>query len=629
MTASGYDGVREGLSLVILCLLVTLLTSKRLLVNLRLKMSAQIYLLLLCLFRTAASDRVVMTNNGPIQGVTQSADSFEVEAFLGIPYAEPPMGRLRFMKPVPKTSWSGVLDGSILPPPCIQNSTQKLYFMPDIDNMSEDCLYLNVWIPATAWNDIKLKPVLFFIHGGAFNIGSSNMQVYNGAKMAAFGDVVVVTINYRIGVMGFFSAFIDGAVGNMGLYDQVQALKWFKANAESFRGDPEHIVLMGESAGAMCVSGHLTSPLTKNLFKRAILQSGADISPIIMDDNERVYQTSQKLAKLAGCADKTVTLKSNPHLIVACLKRLPADELSRLEGLLMMHNPITFFPRVGDEYMPKASIFSYREGNIMQTEILVGINDQEGTFFLSAAAPQYFGVYGANNVKTIGKRLAYQMTRVIFKNTEQKQEAEIADFYINTLQNATSDTYTYAIAQSLGDWLINCASVFFAELNSLAGNNVYYYVFKKRPDSSPLAEWMGTTHFDEIQYVFGNPLHDNFTKEEVKFSRRMMARWISFIKKGDPNIQDSIRWEPFSLEYPEYLLIDSEESVHLRPTGHRCEFWRDRFHADITPNMVENLRRDKVSGSHAISANFIVVTFSVLSLCFLSHDVMMRLSVAI
>ncbi|GIY83410.1 acetylcholinesterase-1 [Caerostris darwini] len=195
------------------------------------------------------ADRVVMTNNGPVQGVTVSSeDAMDIEAFLGIPYAEPPIGRLRFLKPIPKTPWMGVFDASTLPPTCIQNVTFHYYYEPNVDNMTEDCLHLNLWVPYSK-NSTQLKPIIIFIHGGALNVGSSNMKVYDGTNLAQFGDVIVASMNYRVGVMGFFTAFIDDANGNMGIYDQILAMNWIKDNARSFGGDPNHIVLMGESAG--------------------------------------------------------------------------------------------------------------------------------------------------------------------------------------------------------------------------------------------------------------------------------------------------------------------------------------------------------------------------------------------
>lgn len=484
-----------------------------------------------CLLHTVCGDRVIMTTSGPLQGIAVESEGSELDAFLGIPYAEPPIGRLRFAKPVPKIAWLGVFDASRLAPTCIQNVTQQFYYTPDVEHMTEDCLYLNIWVPNFS-SKAKLKPILFFIHGGAFNIGASNMKVYDGAKLAARGDVIVVTVNYRVGVMGFFSAFIPDADGNMGLYDQVLALKWIKKNAVSFHGDPEHIVLIGQSAGAMSAAGHIMSPLTKHMVKRVIMQSGAAMLPMILDENAGLFKVSQSIATIVGCADKSNNLKTNPRIIVKCLKRLPAVELARAEGIMMANNPLTFKPRTGDEYLPKNTIQLIREGQFADVEMLAGVTKDEGSFFLTSAVPQYFGVYGVNAVQTISKRLAYQMTRMMYKVIGERSEAEIADFYVNSVENGTSDKYTLAVSESIGDYLITCNTVFHSEFHSVRKNPVYFYKFTHRPSDTPLAEWMGTTHFDEIEFVFGNPLHGNFTEEEEIMSHRIMDRWLAFIKTG-------------------------------------------------------------------------------------------------
>uniref|UniRef100_A0AAU7E3W1 Carboxylic ester hydrolase n=1 Tax=Cupiennius salei TaxID=6928 RepID=A0AAU7E3W1_CUPSA len=545
--------------------------------------------ILFCFIQATYADRVVMTTNGPLQGITVESAGTAVEAFLGVPYAEPPVGRLRFARPVPKTSWFGVYDASRLAPTCIQNVTEPYYFTPDVTNMTEDCLYLNIWVPRFK-SKAKLKPVLFFIHGGAFNIGSSNMKVYDGSKLAVEGDVIVVTVNYRVGVMGFFSAFIADADGNMGLYDQVIALTWIRDNAASFGGDPDHIVLMGQSAGAMSAAGHIMSPLTKHMVKRVILQSGAAMLPMILDENERLYKASQTMATLVGCADKTVTLKTHPRIIVKCMKRLPPEELSRAEGIMMSSNPITFIPRTGDDYIPKNTIQMVRDGEFADTEMLIGVTKDEGTFFITAALPHYFGVYGLNPVQTISKRLAFQMTRVMYKLLGESGSSEIAEFYVNNIENGTSDKYTKAISESIGDYMITCNAIFHSEFHSIRNNPVYFYKFSHRSSETPLANWMGTTHFDEIEFVFGNPLHGNFTEEEEAMSHRIMSRWLAFAKTGNPNIDGAVEWPLYTYNQPYYLDMSVKETVRTRPDDYRCEFWRDRYQAGIDENLVQSLQ---------------------------------------
>ncbi|GFU18181.1 acetylcholinesterase-1 [Nephila pilipes] len=537
------------------------------------------FLVLLCFFSGIAvqADKVIETTNGLIQGITVATGDLEVEAFLSIPYAEPPIGDLRFRKPVPKTSWTGVYDASKLPPPCVQNITGILYYEPNIENMTEDCLFLNMWVPYSTKSN-KLKPILLFIHGGAYNVGSGNQKVMDGTNLAKLGDIIVANLNYRLGSFGLFSAFIEEADGNMGIYDQILALKWLWNNAKSFGGDPDHIVLMGESAGAMCISNHVISPMSKGMIKRIILQSGSATIPLILDNNAKLYATSHTFATSVGCANKTFTLKDNPRAVVQCLKSLPPEALSAGDGFLKRTNPITFIPRVGDEYLPIPVTHNLKDGNFKDTELLIGVNKQEGAFFVSISAPQYFGTYGNSGVK-VSKGFAHQTTSIMFSYLGQKDPRGIADFYIKSVKNGTSEKYVRAIALALGDGLIQCGAIFHAEFYS-PRNPVYFYLLDRRPSSTPLADWMETTHYDELQYVFGNPLFANFTPEEEKFSRRMMMRWIAFIKTGNPNIPDEVNWPVFKTDDPKYLILNDEEKVMLkRLDDNRCEFWRERYEA--------------------------------------------------
>lgn len=475
-------------------------------------------------------DEVVITTNGAVQGTTVESEGYLLEAFLGIPYAEPPTGRLRFAKPVPKTQWEGVYDASKLPPPCIQNVTQPSYFTPDITDMSEDCLYLNIWVPHSQSNDSKLKTILFYIHGGAFNTGSSNMKLYDGAKLAARGDVIVVTVNYRVGALGFYLAFIDDAGGNMGMRDIILALKWVRSNAVSFHGDPENIVLIGESAGAIAASSMATTSTSKHMVKRLIAQSGSPMMLYVLEKNALTFDMSKKLAKLVGCANKNITLEKYPRKIVNCLKRIPSTKISEAEGILMSINFITFIPRMEDEIFPRNIIEMVRNGELKDMEILTGITKDEGSFFLTAAAPQYFGVHGSDP-GTISKNLATQLIKLISQMFRVADSKEVSSFYVNSVTNGTSEKYLEAVHRFLGDLLMTCSTIFQAEFHS-ATNPVYFYMLTHQAVSSPLDPWMGVTHFDDVQYVFGNPMHGNFTAEEQNMSNLIMKRWINFAKTG-------------------------------------------------------------------------------------------------
>lgn len=475
------------------------------------------------------ADKVIMTTSGLVQGITVESEEILLEAYLGVPYAEPPVGRLRFAKPIPKTHWKGVYDASRLPPPCIQNVTEPKFYLPDITYMSEDCLYLNVWTPYSQL-DSKLKAVLFFIHGGGFNFGSSNMTAYNGAKLASRGDVVVVTINYRVGAMGFFCALTDDAGGNMGLRDQILALEWIRTNAVSFHGDPDKIVVIGESAGAMSASALAMSPVSKHMVKRVIIQSGSLMMPMVLGSNDRLYEISQRLAQLVGCTNEKVTLENNSRKIIKCLKSIPPIEISRAEGILMALSPVTFIPRMEDDVLPMNTIEMIRNGELKDVEMLIGVTKNEGSFFLTLTAPQYFGEYGLDT-GNINKHLACQIIRMVSKLIGLTNSKDVCDFYVNNIKNGTPEKYIDTISQFFGDVTITCSSIFQAEFHSVK-NNVYFYKFSHRTAASPFAEWMGVLHAEELQYIFEYNAFGNFTEEEQILSNKMMDRWTSFAKTG-------------------------------------------------------------------------------------------------
>ncbi|XP_072146217.1 cholinesterase-like [Dermacentor andersoni] len=226
-----------------------------------------------CSALASQSKLIASTSQGPLIGKTERFDGNTVEAYLGIPYAQPPVGKLRFRKPVPLASWNGTYDARKAKHSCIQ-TLYPIIFHIDTD-LSEDCLYLNVWTPSKGG---PRRPVLVWIHGGAFKFGSSHERWYNGAALASLNNVVVVSLNYRLGLFGFLNSGDEEAPGNMGLWDQNEALKWIQRNIANFGGDPDLVTLFGESAGSMSVHAHVLSPHSKGLFRRAVMLSGSSLS---------------------------------------------------------------------------------------------------------------------------------------------------------------------------------------------------------------------------------------------------------------------------------------------------------------------------------------------------------------
>uniref|UniRef100_A0AAR2KMR9 Carboxylic ester hydrolase n=1 Tax=Pygocentrus nattereri TaxID=42514 RepID=A0AAR2KMR9_PYGNA len=233
---------------------------------------------------------VVQTKLGALKGeyVTVKGKDTVVHSYLGVPFAKSPVGPLRLAPPQPAEAWEGVRDATQQPYICIQHRTllvgllQHLLMNFEVPEMSEDCLYLNIYTPSKPGEDAKL-PVMVWIHGGGLTLGSASMQ--DGSVLAAYEDVVVVVIQYRLGLLGFFSTGDEHAPGNYGLLDQVAALQWVQENIHSFGGDPGAVTIFGESAGGISVSLQILSPLSAGLFRSAIAESGTAAMDAIMTDN--------------------------------------------------------------------------------------------------------------------------------------------------------------------------------------------------------------------------------------------------------------------------------------------------------------------------------------------------------
>ncbi|GBO31749.1 Acetylcholinesterase-1 [Araneus ventricosus] len=261
---------------------------------------------------------LVHAPSGPIQGTSKTLHGGPVQVFLGIPYAEPPVGDQRFLKPKPVKPWTKTLDATNLPPACIQYTKYPFPWYDDLPGKSEDCLYLNIYTPIDAKKGSNLA-VLFWIHGGGFVYGSSRLDLYDASALALHGNVVVVIINYRLGVLGFLTSNTTDAPGNIGMYDMLTALQWVNNNIESFGGDKERITLIGESAGSMSISLFCVSPLTKGLFSKAIMESGTTIA-LTLNQLKHNLGFSQKVAEIVGCASDDKTIESDPESVVGCLR---------------------------------------------------------------------------------------------------------------------------------------------------------------------------------------------------------------------------------------------------------------------------------------------------------------------
>lgn len=481
---------------------------------------------------TAASEHdVVLTlPSGLLRGTSHTHSGTRMLRFAGIPYAAPPVGALRFRAPQPVSNWTAVLDAASFGPASVQSpSPLDTLLGGQAEAQSEDCLRLNVWTPAT---DSAKRPVLVWIHGGAFVQGSGATPVYDGSRLAARGDVVVVTVNYRLGELGWLALDELGedfrGSGNNGLRDQIMALRWVAANASSFGGDPSNVTVFGESAGAMSVASLLAAPAAKGLFRRAILQSGA----------ANAYLTADQ------AAETTRDYCSRLGVTVAALLDVPAEQLLAAQGSIAAEAfadldaslctgrgaGLRLAPVQDGVVLPTAPLDAIAAGSAAGIDILIGTNTEEWNLFMAfdQRPPE-----DARLVELLGH---LSLTG---------NGADVLALYRQTFPKLVDRSLK---VKMLTDCVFTAPAHRLAASASGAGSNVWQYVFSW--PSPAMAGIFGACHALELPFVFGTTDLPGMTlflgpEPPISLSHAMMDAWISFARTGDPNHAGLPAWPPF------------------------------------------------------------------------------------
>nr|CAD7269648.1 unnamed protein product [Timema shepardi] len=363
---------------------------------------------------------LVETQSGLVKGLNRNVLGRDVHVFYGVPFAKPPLGSLRFRRPVPVDPWHGVLDATVLPNSCYQ---ERYEYFPGFEgeemwnpntNISEDCLYLNLWVPERLRirhsGERPKVPMLVWIYGGGYMSGTSTLHIYDAGIIAATTDVIVASMQYRVGAFGFLylSPYFNGdseeAPGNMGMWDQALAIRWLKDNAAAFGGDPELITLFGESAGGGSVSVHLLSPVMKGLVRRGIIQSGTLNAPWSYMSAETAASMGRSLVDDCGC--NSTQLVDTPSKVMACMRAVDPKTVSVQQwnsywGILGFPSA----PTIDGVFLPKHPLQMILEGDYKDTEILMGSNLDEdldkGMYLLnniSVGSNLDEGMYLLNNI---------------------------------------------------------------------------------------------------------------------------------------------------------------------------------------------------------------------------------------
>jgi para-nitrobenzyl esterase len=449
----------------------------------------------------------VMTECGLVQGVSEN----DLTVYRGIPFAASPVGELRWKAPQPHASWEGVREATQFACDPYQGNGGN--------GVGEDCLYLNIWTPAKTPGE-KL-PVLVWIYGGGFSFGSTSTPVHNGEHLARKG-VILVSINYRVGTLGFLAhpelsaESPEHVSGNYGLLDQIAGLKWVQKNIAAFGGDPDKVTIFGESAGAISVSMLCASPLAKGLFRGAISQSGGSFGPTRETTYPGENMRTLAQAEASGLAYATKAGATS----IAELRKLPPEKLPGGWG------NGTAWPIVDGWVIPGDQHNLYSEGHYNDVAILVGYNSDEGLSFGAEKTP---AEYAANVSKRYGP---------------------FAEALLKAYPAGT-DTVPHSARNLMRDAAFGWQTWSWAVLQKKTGHSkVFFYHFDQHadhPEGTPEADH-GTPHGVDVPYAFGtlNPADPWVGEGDKVVSALMSTYWTNFAKFGDPNGEGVPAWPEFT-----------------------------------------------------------------------------------
>ena len=496
---------------------------------------------------TSASAPIVSTRKGRLRGIVRGG----VREFLGVPYAAPPIGNLRFRAPRPSARWRGARAATRFGHACIQFEP-----IPDVGAQSENCLYLNIWEPKTARPSSKL-PVLLWYHGGGLAFGAGSQ--YRGQRLAQMTNTIVITINYRLGALGYLALpQLDAensrlGSGNYGLLDQIRALKWVRSNISAFGGDRRQVTIAGESAGGLSVCAVLASPLARGLFERAIIESFPCASAELSTSRADAERTGASFAAAAGC--------TQPQTAVSCLRRASPATLAHA-ALIAPVASVTY----GTGVLPLAPGRAIESRRWNRVPVLLGTNRHEGKLFsIPPFAPP---------------GLTTSLTDASFKALVTAAFGQRADQIETAYSPSAYKSPWYAFADIIGDGEFSCPTV---TTSNLLARQVPTYRYEFNDPHSPGSKGftppgidMSNSHTGELGYIFDyTAISRPLTAVQKKLSRRMIRYWGAFVHGAKPVVPGQRIW-------PGYR-ASSDKVLSLRPTGnrvitnfnreHHCALW--------------------------------------------------------
>lgn len=484
----------------------------------------------------ADQDPVVRAPAGSVKGVSQGT----VNVFKGLPYAQPPVGDARWKPPVEMPTWEGVRDASKFGPACVQPKARSgSIYSWDLGEVSEDCLFLNVW----AKQGSSKAPVMVWIHGGALTTGSGGEPMYEGTKLAERG-VVVVSINYRLGVFGYLAHPLlsaessDNISGNYGLLDQIEALRWVKRNIASFGGDPSNVTIAGESAGGLSVMYLMAAPPARGLFHKAIAQSAYMISTPELQQTRfgetPAEQIGARIVTATGAKDLAALRAMAPEKLMQTAAGLGYFPLGTIDGRVLPRQLVEVFDR--GEQAPVPIIAGFNSGEIRSLR------------FLAPPVPKDDDVY---------------------QGTIRERYADLADRFLRLYPSANLEE---SILATTRDAMYGWTAERLVRKQTALGQPAFLYMFDH---GYPAADQAGlhAFHASELPYVFGTATHTPpswpqvpSTSAETQLSNAMLDYWASFVRSTDPKSTGHAKWPAYGSTRA-YMTFASEpkSAVHLMP----------------------------------------------------------------
>ena len=484
------------------------------------------------IFSQSATAQTLKIDGGLIEGeLLESASGLRV--YRGIPYAKPPVGDLRWRAPEAVMPWQDVKTTTTFSAACPQPDTLAKMMGEQLPKMNEDCLYLNIWTQAKSAQD--KKPVMVWIHGGGLNLGWGHQRGYDGSNLAK-KDVILVSINYRLGPLGYLAhpslnkESEKGVSGNYGALDQIAALQWVQRNIAQFGGDPVNVTIFGESAGATSVNALAASPLTTGLFQRAIAQS-----PWVTNTNFAKMKEKQRWVESAenlGLQWSKNALAKGVENNAANLRKLSAEEIVVKMGA---NYPVAI--TVDGWFMPDSSSAIFSRGEQQNVDMMVGTNKDEGTIFLGFLpfkTPDEF----SNGLKMLYGEYAGSVSQLYpVSNAREVFQAK---------NQLITDT-----------WFIQGALAMLDGADKVSSDS-YQYVFTRKSMAMPM---MGAHHGAEIGYAFNTLGPKQGGEIDQKLAAAMIDYWVQFAKAGNPNGNGRPQWPAYTGNSASYLELGDEIKV--------------------------------------------------------------------